>query len=441
LLAAVAGLLAAASPARVAAHEIPATAVVHVFIRPDGHTLRLLVRAPLGAMRDVALPLRAAEYLDIARAEPALRQAALLWIAGSIELYEDGRPLGDERVVRVRVAPPSDRAFDSYGTAWQHLHGPPLAADTQLPWQQALFDVLLEVPITSEHAEFAIRPAFAHLGLTTTTVVRFLPTAGGERVFRYTGDHGLLRLEPGWHHAALQFVRLGFAHILDGFDHLLFILCLVIPFRRLRSLIVIVTAFTIAHSLTLIGSVLGLTPGALWFPPLVETVIAASIVYLALENIVGARLERRWLVAFGFGMVHGFGFSFALQESLQFAGTHLATSLLAFNVGVELGQLVVLLVAVPALTLLFRYVVAERIGGIVLSALVAHTAWHWMGARWGDLRQYRFAWPALDAAFFAAAARWLMLLLVAAGLAWAIAEAFRHRRAVVQVHVHGSGSD
>ena len=83
--------------------------------------------------------------------------------------------------------------------------------------------------------------------------------------------------------------------------------------------------------------------------------------------------------------MHGFGFSFALRDSLQFAGNHLLTSLLSFNVGVEVGQLVVLLVAVPALDLLFRYGVAERIGTIVLSAIVAHTGWHWMterGASW-----------------------------------------------------------
>ena len=79
---------------------------------------------------------------------------------------------------------------------------------------------------------------------------------------------------------------------------------------------------------------------------------------------------RRWTMAFAFGLVHGFGFSFALRESLQFAGSHLLTSLLSFNVGVELGQLAVLAVMVPALQVLFRFVLSERIGTIMLSALV-----------------------------------------------------------------------
>ena len=87
-------------------------------------------------------------------------------------------------------------------------------------------------------------------------------------------------------------------------------------------------------------------------------------------------------------MIHGFGFSFLLRQRLQFAGDHLVTSLLAFNVGVEIGQLVVLLVTIPALVLLFRYVVAERIGTILLSALVAHTAWHWAVDRGTALMTY-----------------------------------------------------
>jgi hypothetical protein len=149
-------------------------------------------------------------------------------------------------------------------------------------------------------------------------------------------------------------VALGFEHILSGTDHLLFLLCLVIPLRRVRTLVAVATAFTVAHSVTLIASAYDLAPSAMWFPPLVETLIATSIVYMALENIVGANTGRRWLITFAFGLVHGFGFSFALRETLQFAGSHLLTSLLAFNLGVELGQLLVLAIAVPALAVLFR---------------------------------------------------------------------------------------
>ena len=150
------------------------------------------------------------------------------------------------------------------------------------------------------------------------TVLRFLPPGGATRAYEFHGDPGLVRLDPRWHQAAWRFVKEGFFHILDGTDHLLFLLCLVIPFRRFRALIPIVTSFTVAHSITLIASAYDAGPESLWFPPLIETLIAISIVYMALENISPAcsNAQRRWMIAFGFGLVHGFGFSFALRQTL-----------------------------------------------------------------------------------------------------------------------------
>jgi hypothetical protein len=263
------------------------------------------------------------------------------------------------------------------------------------------------------------------LGLRVATVLRFLPPGGAVRAFEFHGDPGLIRLDPRWHQAALRFVESGFWHILEGTDHLLFILCLVIPFRRFGALVLIVTSFTVAHSITLISAAFGYAPSGLWFPPLIEALIAISILYMAVENVLGSNVQRRWVITFIFGLVHGFGFSFALRESLQFAGSHLVTSLLSFNVGVELGQLVVLVVLVPLLGALFRYVVPERIGTIILSVLVGHTAWHWMLER-GE-RLGKFPVPALDAAMLANAMRWLMLILILGGLAWLV-HGVRRRR-------------
>jgi HupE/UreJ protein len=407
-------------PSRPAAHEIPPSVTVFAFVRPEGQRLHLVMRVPLEAMRDLELPLRGPGYLEISRAAPQLRDAAKLWLADYIEMYEGSRRLTAEAIGTVRVSLPSDRSFASYETAVAHLVAPPLPDSTDLPWQQAMLDVAIDYPIASTASKFSIHPRLAHLGLRTTTVLRFQPPGGAERALQYDGDPGLVRLDPRWYQAALRFVTLGFLHILDGIDHLLFVFCLVIPFRRPRPLIAIVTSFTIAHSITLIASALGLAPTGLWFPPLIEMLIALSIVYMAFENIVGARLERRWLLAFGFGLVHGFGFSFILRESVQFAGTHLATSLVAFNIGVELGQLVVLAAAIPALGWLFSRVVAERMGTIVLSALVAHTAWHWMLERWRTLRVYRFTRPAWDAALAIGAMRAAMLVLGIGGVLWAM---------------------
>jgi hypothetical protein len=408
-----------AAPSAPSAHEIPSRVTILAFVKPENRRLHLIVRLPLAAMRDMTFPLHGAGYLDIEKTESLLPDAARLWIANSVDVYEGEQKLSNATIFAVHIALPSDRSFETYESAVAHMRGPPLPANTELAWQQAMMDVQFDYYYTqSDSSRFSINPALARLGVRTNTILRFIPARGAERAFEYTGDPGLVHLDPRWSQALWRFIQLGFAHILDGIDHLLFILCLVIPFRRIRPLIAVITSFTVAHSITLFASALGFAPTGLWFPPLIEVLIALSIVYMAFENIVGAKLERRWLIAFGFGLVHGFGFSFALRESLQFAGTHLVTSLLGFNIGVELGQLACLLVAIPILNALFTYVVAERIGTILLSALVAHTAWHWMLERITVLRQFTFHWPAFDAAFLAAAMRGLMLLLVLSGALW-----------------------
>jgi HupE / UreJ protein len=403
------------------AHDIPNDVTVDMFVKPEGQHLRMLVRVPLKAMRDISFPQRGPGYLDLERTARLLPDAAKLWIAGFFEVYEGDTLLPNPQVLSTRIALVSDLSFSSYEQALAHLTGPPLSDTTDVFWDQTMLDVLFDTPVESERSRLSIRPRFGRLGLRVITVLRFLPPGGDVRAFEFDGDPGLVRLDPRWHQAALRFVDLGFRHILDGTDHLLFLLCLVIPFRRLRALIPVVTAFTAAHSITLIASAYNLAPDFLWFPPLIEVLIAASIVYMALENVVGAgSVERRWMMAFGFGLVHGFGFSFALRRSLQFAGTHLLTSLLSFNVGVELGQLLVLMLLIPALQLFFRYAVAERIGTIMLSAIVAHTAWHWMLERGSVLRQFRFAWPAANAALLATVLGWLLLFAILSGLLWLV---------------------
>ena len=417
LAAVIVGLSLCAAP-RASAHDIPNDVTIQMFVKPEGQRLRLLVRAPLKAMRDIEYPMRGPDRLDISRADTVLHDAATIWIVNNLQLYEGDTALGAPRIVAVRASLPADKSFASYDDALSHVTGARLAGDAELFWSQGLIDVLVEYPIQSDTSKFSIDPKFARLGQRTVTVVRFLPAGGAVRAFEYLGDIGLVRLDPSWHQAALRFVQLGFFHILDGTDHLLFLLCLVIPFRRIRALVLVVTSFTLAHSITLIASAYGLAPGALWFPPLIETLIAMSIVYMALENIGSPRLTRRWLITFAFGLVHGFGFSFALRETLQFAGSHLLTSLLSFNIGVELGQLLVLAVLVPALDLLFRVVVVERLGTIILSAIVAHTAWHWMIERGERLRQFSFVWPELTPAFLASGLRWLMLAVIVAAAIW-----------------------
>jgi hydrogenase/urease accessory protein HupE len=153
----------------------------------------------------------------------------------------------------------------------------------------------------------------------------------------------LARDTPG--HGA-GFFRLGVEHILTGYDHLLFLLALLLRGGRLLSLLKIVTAFTIAHSITLGLAVLGVVtiPGRV-----IEPAIAASIVWIAIENLLRRDApSQRWLVSFVFGLVHGFGFASAI-EPLALPPARLALALLGFNLGVEAGQALVVALLLPLL--------------------------------------------------------------------------------------------
>lgn len=434
--------LTAATPTARAAHEVPADVVVRAFAKAEDGALWLVVRVPLVSMRDVDFPVRVPGYVDLTAVRPLLADQAALWVAGYVTLWEEAVQLPTPEVAAVRVSLPSDPSFSDYDRALRHVRsGPRLPPSVDLVLEQAMLDMVLRAPVESEASRFSIAPAWAHLGIRTTTVLRYATPGGAERVFQYDGDPGRVRLDPRWHQAFLRFVALGFAHILDGADHLLFLLCLVAPLRRFWPLASVVTAFTVAHSTTLAAAVLGLTPKALWFPPLVETLIAASIVWMAVENVVAKRLDRRWKWAFAFGLVHGFGFSFLLGESLQFAGAHLWTSLLAFNIGVELGQLAVLAVLVGVAAWLFpgqagadpertrpikdsagpgrkRRERTRNAANLLVSVWVAHSAWHWTAERWGRLKAYDFRLPEMSAAFGASALRWVLLLLTASAALW-----------------------
>lgn len=426
------------------AHEIPADVTLQAFVKPEGNRLQMLLRTPLVTLRDYDFDVVGPGYLDMDSIDSVVDEAVQVWIVDYVRMLEGSNDLGRPEAAAVRVAIPGDRAFRSWESALENVRSEPLRAGIELPPQQAMVDVLLEWPIESADSDFSIESTLAHLGIRTVTVLRFLPPGGAERAFQFSGFPGVIRLDPRWHQAAWRFVVFGFEHILDGIDHILFLLCLVVPIRSFVALVPIVTSFTIAHSITLIAAALGLTPNVLWFPALIETLIALSIVFMAFENILGSKLSNRWMVAFGFGLVHGFGFSFALSESLQFAGAHLLTSLVSFNVGVEAGQLFLLLLIVPVLRLLFARWLPRVMGVVLLSALLAHTGWHWMLERGGQLLQYDFTAPITGGAMGPVLLRWAVLVLIIAGTAWGLSGTFgwlqKRRPGVLTDHAAPDGA-
>jgi HupE / UreJ protein len=422
-------LLLACNWTGVRAHDIPGRVSVLAYVKPQEAELLALIRVPMEALTEVQFPVRGPGFLDLARAEPALTEAAQLYVLDALELFADGQRLSGGHIVRTRVAPLGDRSFVDVASALALVRSERLGDGEELYWKQGWLDVLLSYPLTQPAERFAMQAHFERLGVETHTALHFVPPSGAERVFTYVGAPGRIDFEPGFWAATSRFVALGFAHILGGLDHLLFLFCLVVVLRKVRALVPVITAFTVAHTITLLSSALGLTPTAAWFTSLIETLIALSILYMACENVLGTQDGQRWRTAFGFGLVHGFGFSFILADRMQFAGSHLLSSLLAFNLGVEFGQLLVLCLLVPALWLFFKYFPRERVGVVLLSAFAAHSAWHWFTERGEQLLAYRWQAPVLDTAFFAAALRWAMLMIACGAALWGLNELFARWRA------------
>ena len=175
----------------------------------------------------------------------------------------------------------------------------------------------------------------------------------------------------------LSMFGLGLEHILTGYDHLVFLLGLVLVGGRWRSLLWVITAFTLAHSITL-----GLAALGVWAPrpSIVEPLIALSIAYVGVENFFVKDAEKRWRVTFPFGLVHGFGFAGAMQE-IALPRADVPAALFLFNAGVEVGQLAVMAVVLPLLVVLRKRPWFEKHGVRVGSALIVVAGLAWFFTR------------------------------------------------------------
>lgn len=206
-----------------------------------------------------------------------------------------------------------------------------------------------------------------------------LRTANGERQVSFEEPSRKIAIDvdrpvaTGW----FDFIKLGVEHIITGYDHLLFLVALLATAQGIWSVIRVVTAFTLAHSVTLSIATLDILiiPGRI-----IEPLIAASIVWVALQNLLVTELDRRrWIWSFVFGLVHGFGFASALGE-LGLKGSAIVRALVGFNIGVEIGQLIFVALFLPALALLKRgrgALLTPRIASIA----VAIVGTYWLGER------------------------------------------------------------
>lgn len=204
-----------------------------------------------------------------------------------------------------------------------------------------------------------------------------VPVPGGQELPQVSIDRP-------WHEVAALYLKLGFVHILPrGLDHILFVLALFLASTRLRALLLQVSVFTVAHTLTLGLAAAGKISAA---PNIVEPLIAASIAFVAVENLFRRDISRwRLLVVFGFGLFHGLGFAGVLQ-GLGLPEGQFLTALVSFNVGVELGQLTVIVVAWLMLVHFFDKPWYRSRTVVPLSSLIAVTGLWWAIQR---------AWPLL----------------------------------------------
>jgi len=309
LLAALSGVLCNSARAHLGGHTGYASIVV------DGAQVRY--RLQLSA---VAFPPALADRMKLGRGGP----------------LPDLEPLLD--VVRTGVK------LDNAGTPCEAGPG----AVIPPPPDVANVTVVVDYVCTQPLAELNIRDDLSDaLGSDYRTLAR-VEWPSGNAQFAFQPDDRQMQVKIGAPQSgargAASFFSLGIEHILTGFDHILFLLALILRGGNLWSLLKIVTAFTIAHSITLALSVLGIV--TVPAPP-VEAVIALSIAYVAAENLfMRNAVSHRWAVSFIFGLVHGFGFSSVLRE-LGLPQDGLAWSLLNFNLGVEVGQACVILMVVP----------------------------------------------------------------------------------------------
>ena len=419
-------LLVLIAQAVVVAHDIPDEIAVQSYVKPEQRQLQVLLRVPLLAIADANLPKDGTGYLAMRYVEPALREAANQ-ISNGIVFLEGDQRLTRYEMANARISLPSDRSFDSFEGALARVRGARLPNTTQVYYNQGFLDLELHFPIQSQDSPFSMRVLFGRgLANRTATYINFIRPDGGVRAFRIHDDTPLVRLDPQAHQAAWVFLKAGFYRFLDGLDHLLFVVVLALPFRRVRDLLKPFLAFAVAHSITLGIAAFGLSTVDTWFAPTMGALIALSLVYVAIENGVGApsttlragTLRHRWVVALVFGLFHGFGFAIALQETLQFAGSHPIAALLAYNVGLELGTIIILAIVIPAANLLFTQVVDERAGIIVTSVLVGHAGWHWMTERFSIARLS--SWPLMDVNLLLTVVRWLLAITVLGGAAWFI---------------------
>lgn len=334
-------------------------------------------------------------YVDVAQLKQSTDGLALL--AGqSLNLSIDGTlvNLKAEQVNIYRNG--SQPGFATLDDARKAFQDQPLFDE----FEQAVYvgdstiDVLLRYTSQSAVYQYALssnlNPGLPDQDETANLVLDY--SSGGVQVFRARGLlHEPFVVTRSVLDAIVTFIKEGVVHILEGLDHVLFVICLVLGATRLKPLIFRVTGFTIGHSVTLSIGFFGFVPSAPWFVPAVETGIALSIIYVAVVAVVPGCQQKKneWTVVAVTGLIgllHGLGFSFVLQNILQVTSPNIWQSLLAFNLGVEVGQVLIVICAWLALYLIAHMnAKAVIINRYLVASFCTLIALYWVIERGGNV--------------------------------------------------------
>jgi len=259
-------------------------------------------------------------------------------------------------------------------------------------------DVLLRYTTQGAVYKYAISgnldPGLPDQDETANLVLDYSP--GGVQIFRARGLlHEPVVVTRSVFDAVATFIKEGVKHILEGLDHVLFVICLVLGAMRFGPLLWRVTGFTIGHSITLSIGFFGFVPSGAWFVPAVETGIALSIIYVAFvavapNYIPGLQKKKSEWTVVGvtglIGLLHGLGFSFVLQHILQVTSPNIWQSLLAFNLGVEIGQVLIVIAAFSVFYLISLLGTrATKINRFIVAGVCASIALYWVIERGNNI--------------------------------------------------------
>jgi len=428
-IAAGASLVLYAAIVHSASRPIPDVVNIKAFVHLKNGSLDLLVRVPLAAVKDIQFPTRGeAGYLDLEALASMLPGAADHWIAGGFEVFDHGEPVSRPEVDQPRISTNADQSFDSYQSAIDHLAAPPVAATENLFLDQVWFDMRLRYRLASEQPLIALDPNVAGWAVRVSTDLKIVDSSGQVRSVVFEGNPGRIYLAPRWTDAGRQFLDRGTRFVRTTAPLLLLLFCLVLPFRQYRPAIPPVVAFVSTFLAGLLASTLGPTVETVWFPPVLATLEAVSILLAAFANIADqVTPHRRAVFACCAGLIFGAATSLDLARALQFGGSHPLVSVLAFGAGAAATLVAAAAIMIPVMSSLFSRARTERIERIIVSALAADTAWGWFTDQWNQLAKIPVG-VVFDVGAAALVLRVLAGLVLLGGALWFLNEWLKSNR-------------